>query len=115
MGRFQYTGQAWYGEVGLYNFKARWYSPSLGRFMQTDPIGYGDGLNWHNYVGSDPINAVDPSGLDKCKDGSNDICVYGHKQKVKNSNGEDTLHPRPETEVIRTWRINKEHCSRQRL
>jgi RHS repeat-associated protein len=63
IGRFQYTGQAWYGEVGLYNFKARWYSPSLGRFMQTDPIGYGDGLNWHNYVGSDPINGTDPSGL----------------------------------------------------
>jgi hypothetical protein len=31
--------------------------------MQTDPIGYGDGLNWHNYVGSDPINGTDPSGL----------------------------------------------------
>ena len=41
-GRFQYTGQTWYGEVGLYNYKARWYSPSLGRFMQTDPIGYQD-------------------------------------------------------------------------
>lgn len=33
--------------------------------MQTDPIGYGGGLNWYNYVGSDPINATDPSGLDK--------------------------------------------------
>lgn len=32
--------------------------------MQTDPVGYGDGINWYNYVGSDPVNRADPSGLD---------------------------------------------------
>jgi hypothetical protein len=39
------------------------YSPTLGRFMQTDTIGYADGLNWYNYVDSDPVNFSDPSGL----------------------------------------------------
>nr|WP_255586538.1 RHS repeat-associated core domain-containing protein [Hephaestia mangrovi] len=65
-GRFQYTGQAWLPEVGLYYYKARMYSPSLGRFMQTDPIGYADGLNWYNYVGGDPVNFVDPTGMLTC-------------------------------------------------
>jgi RHS repeat-associated protein len=37
-GRFQYTGQAWIPELGLYSYKARIYSPTLGRFLQTDPI-----------------------------------------------------------------------------
>ncbi|MEQ1619291.1 MAG: RHS repeat-associated core domain-containing protein [Terricaulis sp.] len=43
LGRFQYTGQAWLPEAQLYHYKARAYTPSLGRFLQTDPIGFAGG------------------------------------------------------------------------
>ena len=61
--RFRYTGQQLIGGLGLYYYKARFYSPTLGRFLQTDPIGTADDMNLYAYVGGNPVNFNDPSGL----------------------------------------------------
>lgn len=62
-GRFQYTGQAWLAEAQAYHYRARTYLPRIGRFLQTDPISYQAGMNLYGYVGQDPLNRVDPMGL----------------------------------------------------
>ncbi len=51
------------GESGFYLCTLRYYDPSAGRWITRDPIGYAGGSNLYGYVGNDPVNNGDPSGL----------------------------------------------------
>ena len=59
-----FTGREYDAETGLYHFRARVYDPDVGRFVQSDPIGFAAGdLNLYAYTWNDPGNWSDPSGL----------------------------------------------------
>jgi RHS repeat-associated protein len=60
---FMFTGRQFDVENGLYYYRARYYNPYIGRFLQTDPIEYGDGMNMYAYCKNNPIKLLDPFGL----------------------------------------------------
>jgi len=57
-----YTSREYDAETGLYFYRARYYDPTIGRFISADPIGFSGGINFYGYVMGNPINAIDPSG-----------------------------------------------------
>ena len=65
---YQFTGEAWDAEVGLLYLRARYYQPEVGRFVMKDPLA-GDvwrpgTLNRYVYVVNNPVNLLDPTGMD---------------------------------------------------
>jgi RHS repeat-associated protein len=69
--RMGYTGQVQDAETGLNYDRARYYDPTTGRFLSTDPAGFSAGdANLYRYVGNSPVDKIDPTGL--CADGTTD-------------------------------------------
>jgi RHS repeat-associated protein len=66
---FRFTGQYFDFETGLSYDRARMYSSKLGRFLQTDPVGYAADLNPYTYANNDPVNKTDPTGMVCTQDG----------------------------------------------
>ncbi len=61
---YTFTGRESDG-LDIYYYRARYYNPTLGRFLSEDPIGFTSGsTDLYAYVGDDPTFLTDPSG--KC-------------------------------------------------
>ena len=78
---YLFTGRQYDAETGLYSYRARYYKPSIGRFLQTDPIYYEDGLNLYAYCLNNPIKWTDPWGLDIWVENDPEI-GYGLHQRI---------------------------------
>jgi RHS repeat-associated protein len=61
--RYLFSTKEFDSRSGLYYFGARYYDPEVGRWLNTDPLGYTDGFNLYAYVNNNPLNAVDPFGF----------------------------------------------------
>jgi len=73
---FLFTGRRLDTESELYFYRARYYNPELGRFLQKDPKGYFNGVDLYEYVGGTPVNAYDPFGREKITKGNWDHVHY---------------------------------------
>ncbi len=58
---YRYTGKPYDDPIGLYYYGARFYDPSIGRFITQDPAQ--DGVNWYVYCSNNPIAYIDPTGM----------------------------------------------------
>ncbi len=62
---FLFSGKRLFNSIGVYDSRARHYSPSMGRFLQRDPAGFADGGNLYAYGGNNPVSFTDPLGTNK--------------------------------------------------
>jgi RHS repeat-associated protein len=61
---YGFTGEQQFNEPdGLIFLRARYYDPSVGRFISRDPLGMIDGPNMYLYVHNNPVNYIDPTGM----------------------------------------------------
>lgn len=98
--RYKYNGKEFQDELGLnmYDYGARNYDPALGRWMNIDPLAEKYfGATPYNYVLNDPINSIDPDGMDRylindkgemilaLKEDADDILFAVGNQNIKNA------------------------------
>ena len=79
-------------ETNLYYYRARYYDPIMGRFLQTDPMSYTDSMNLYQSFNCNPINFTNPMGknvlVEVTPDGSTltlkNISIYSDSENIPN-------------------------------
>jgi RHS repeat-associated protein len=71
----QFNAKEQQTDIGLYDYGARFYDPTIGRFISADSVvpqpGVPQSLNRYSYVRNSPLTRIDPSGHEDCKNGDN--------------------------------------------
>jgi RHS repeat-associated protein len=72
----RWKGREFDSETGLYYMRARYYDPTVGRFISEDPLGVAAGINPYTFADGDPVNGADPTGLtaNLCDIGA--VCIF---------------------------------------
>lgn len=84
--------------TGLYFNRLRYYSPDMQRFISQDPLLFrGGDLNLYSYAGNDPVNFLDPMGMDKKKPFRDCVKDYANVLSIKNILG---LPDNPITDAV---------------
>ncbi|MDD4950809.1 RHS repeat-associated core domain-containing protein, partial [Sulfuricurvum sp.] len=96
---YRYTGRE-IDTDDLYYYRARYYDPTIGRFITPDPIGFLSGdTNFYRYVGNDPINFIDHSGF-------SGISPNG-TQNFSSNTLRDTLNPHLKSSILQNPKPSK--------
>jgi RHS repeat-associated protein len=115
---YRFTGRRLDPETGLLYYRARYYWPQGGRFLQTDPVGYAADLNLYTYVGNDPTDKTDPSGNSICEasriGAASDSMCGGTKDPNNPNAGAGSPFNQITHSVAPTVQIAAEHTKGQR-
>ena len=109
-----YTGKQEEAELGLQYFGARWYDPSIGRFISMDPVGFKEGnihsFNRYTYANNNPYRYVDPDGRSSVKFSALKAAVKGaHKQVGKLAKGKQGKYGSNQRgDGVKGYRFDKE-------